>query len=748
MKSSFKANAKASVSYLTISAFLLTISNVVGCGAAHAQTYGATGVMPSLSNSGSNYSYSSFGQSANPYVSSNGDFISPLTGNTGIPVSGFIGQTASDAFVDNESSSRPNGILVLEGNITPWVRVMTSGSGHYSMFYKNYIDTGMIMAQNGAEVFLASNTATGVSLVNLSGSTMQLVNNWVTSSTIQNGGNSNLLILGDSAEQSTIYNAVYSSSDASVMTIINSNVSGATILNLNQGVMNLSNDNASNANVTSSGSANISGQIGFANSQFLNSGNAIFTNASILGAESTFYNTPGATEIFSGNNTIQANITDQGTTLINGANGGSDGILTVNGNFTQSTDGKLIVSINPTQNKAAPVAGIDYDQLAVNGTASLNGNVLVNVNAPAPGSSYVVGSKYNVVQAASISGNAIVTAPISENFAKYLTFTRAIVQNGNQQDYVVSPVALNGPNGAPGPAFTSGSFYGASFYAQNAALFDTLSAPVGSDADYWMHGIGSFGHSPSDNYNYKGFVIGRGFAVTPRLIIGGAVSNVYTHTAGSNDSHADSTSVGGLAYGIYSMPKWTITGTAMIGHLGTRATRYLPLVGSGKFATNGVYGGASLRADYNWIDTGRFFATPYATVSYIFTNTGSGQETGLNQAFNMNLRYGRVNTNLAKAGGGLVGGFKTTTNSALITTWASLGGLGTLGNTHTRVQETLGMQSTGITSEVASTGAFTPAAGIQLAGKSSPWKLSADWGGQFARRANSQAFTLSGGYKF
>lgn len=748
MKNSFKANAKASTSYLTISAFLLTISNVAGCGAAHAQTYGATGVTPSPSNTGSNYSYSSFGQSANPYVSSNGDFVSPLTGNTGIPVSGFIGQTATNPQFYNTPNSTSPGIFALEGNNAQYAEIDEDSNGYDAVLYKNYVYHATIVADDGAKIFMSSNNANNATILNSFGSTMQLVNNWATFANIENAANSTLLISGDSAQQSQILNAVYSPNDASVMTIINSNVSGATISNQNQGVMNLSNDNASNANVTNYNLANISGQIGFSNSQFVNSGNAIFTNASILGAQSTAYNTPGATEIFSGNNTIQANITDQGTTLINGANGGSNGILTVNGNFTQSTAGKLIVSINPTQNNAAPVAGIDYDQLAVNGTASLNGNVLVNVNTPAPGSSYVVGSKYNVVQAASISGNAIVTAPMSENFAKYLTFTRTIVQNGNQQDYVVSPVALNGPNGAPGPAFTSGSFYGASFYAQNAALFDTLSAPVGSDADYWMHGIGSFGHSPSDNYNYKGFVIGRGFAVTPRLIIGGAVSNVYTHTAGSNDSHADSTSVGGLAYGIYSMPKWTITGTATIGHLGTRATRYLPLVGTGKFATNGVYGGASLRADYNWIDTGRFFATPYATVSYIFTNTGSGQETGLNQAFNMNLRYGRVNTNLAKAGGGLVGGFKTTTNSALITTWASLGGLGTLGNTHTRVQETLGMQSTGITSEVASTGALTPAAGIQLAGKSSPWKLSADWGGQFARRANSQAFMLSGGYKF
>lgn len=114
----------------------------------------------------------------------------------------------------------------------------------------------------------------------------------------------------------------------------------------------------------------------------------------------------------------------------------------------------------------------------------------------------------------------------------------------------------------------------------------------------------------------------------------------------------------------------------------------------------------------------------------------------------MKLHYGRTSSSLAQANGGLTGGYKTPINPGVLTAWVSLGGTGTLGNTHIRVMETLGSETAGISAQIASQGAFTPAAGIQLAGQTTPWRLSANWNGQFAKRANSQAFTLNGSYRF
>lgn len=410
--------------------------------------------------------------------------------------------------------------------------------------------------------------------------------------------------------------------------------------------------------------------------------------------------------------------------------------LNLDGNYTQSSTGTFEIEVTPDA----------ASELSVTNEAQLAGKLVLNV---AQENGYKLDSQYTILTANDVNGTfSFNPADYSTSFAgslgNYLTLQISYTNNAVNLSFVPY-VEQNGTM----PAFTSGQFYGSSLYAQNTSLFDVLQAPTGTDVGYWMHGIGEFGHIPGTTYNYKGFIAGRGFNVSPHLIVGAAISNVYTNANGLNASSVSGTSFGAIGYGIYTLPEWCFTGSAMVGHLGNSATRNLPGVGTGHFATNGIYSGASVRAQYNWLQMAHLFITPYAELRYLHANIGSGQETGLNNMFNMNLHYGRVDTNLAQASGGLTTGYKTSTKYGLLTSWVSLGGTGTLGNTHTRIMETLGTQTVGVTAQTASTGAFTPAVGIKLAGQSGvPWKLSADWQGQFATRASAQAFTIRGSYYF
>lgn len=398
----------------------------------------------------------------------------------------------------------------------------------------------------------------------------------------------------------------------------------------------------------------------------------------------------------------------------------------------------------------------NYGVLAVNGRANLTGAVL---SLDAQDINTKVGTKYNIVVATKGIDGQFQYVHVDDvnglGYSRYLTGTQntnaTVSYNGYTfaaDQVTVSVLTKADGSWVNAPAFYSGRFYAANGYAQNDSLFNVMSAPEGTGAGFWLHGLGSFGNTSGANYNYKGFVIGNGFTINKNLVIGGAISNTYTHTVGENSSYVDGNNFGAELYGVYTIPQWTFTGTAMAGHIGNRSTRYLPYVGVGKAANNGAYEGLEFKAVYNWAINNNLFLNPYGMINYLHTGTGRGQETGLMGPYDMNLRYGRTDDNLSQIGGGATLGYTAQVGFGTVTPWVSVGGLGTLGNTRSRVQETLGYESSSETAWVASSGAVTPAVGIQLAGKAKPWKLAASWNGAYASHGNSNAFTLQGSYKW
>jgi autotransporter-associated beta strand protein len=434
----------------------------------------------------------------------------------------------------------------------------------------------------------------------------------------------------------------------------------------------------------------------------------------------------GAGGMLRGHGTVGGNVSNGGIV----EPGGSIGILTINGNYTQTSAGLLNIEVTPSA-----VAGIGYDQLVVHGAASLAGTLGVQVDT----GTYTIGTTYNIIAAAGGVSGQFSTITYNPLFANYIT-----------------PIVNYGANGvtlellATDTAFAGGRFYVASSFAQDSGLLSALAAPLttgpasgdATDNGYWLHGIGAFGSANGYDINEKGFVVGKGFDVSPNLVLGAAVSNLYTSTSGGGSS-VDGTSVGGLVYGIYNVNRLTLSGDVGAGYLHDKLTRGLTPLGETAHATSsGSYVGAALRLQEQLMSGSGYFLAPYATVSYLHTHLGSTQESGVGM---LDLQYGALSGSMAQFGAGLTGGYSVPESHGTLTTWASLGGLGTLGDRHNHVLETLGTASMTETAQAAPGGALTPAVGIELS-NAGRWALGAGWAGQYSGSTSNNTFSLQAKY--
>lgn len=135
--------------------------------------------------------------------------------------------------------------------------------------------------------------------------------------------------------------------------------------------------------------------------------------------------------ILEGDGTVRGNVTN-GADVAPGIDGA--GTLTIVGNYTQSSTGRLLVDLG------GDLPG-EYDQLVVTGTASLAGSIVVDLQ---DGFVPLIGSVYNVVTSASRTGlftpviDGEEADPISYS-AAYSATTVSLTANG------LSNVSANGP---------------------------------------------------------------------------------------------------------------------------------------------------------------------------------------------------------------------------------------------------------------------------------------------------------------
>jgi hypothetical protein len=158
-------------------------------------------------------------------------------------------------------------------------------------------------------------------------------------------------------------------------------------LTIDAGTVNLSGGSNSGTIAAAGGSQLVfGGTFNLTNSSSITGGSVV----NVASGQLTLGGTLSATSVIitqgakaGGAATISASVTNNGML----SDGGAIGVLTINGNFTQSSTGTLSLSIGGT------TAGTTYDQLRITGMAALGGTLnvaVVNGFSPPPGSSFTM----------------------------------------------------------------------------------------------------------------------------------------------------------------------------------------------------------------------------------------------------------------------------------------------------------------------------------------------------------------------
>ena len=143
-----------------------------------------------------------------------------------------------------------------------------------------------------------------------------------------------------------------------------------------------------------------------------------------------------------GSGLVKGSVTNASMVNVTGA-----GILSISGDYTQASAGSLFIDVRGTS------PGSGYEQLAVSGNASLSGRL----NVESPGYSPPVGSSFNVVTAAGLSGNfQVVTLPPANSgvLLTESTSPTAVTINAIAVPVVAVANTFNTEGDLGGPAYT------------------------------------------------------------------------------------------------------------------------------------------------------------------------------------------------------------------------------------------------------------------------------------------------------
>lgn len=349
-----------------------------------------------------------------------------------------------------------------------------------------------------------------------------------------------------------------------------------------------------------------------------------------------------------GHGIISGNVASVGTVFP----GGSIGILTVTGNYTQGPSGTLSIEVTPSA-----IPGIGYDQLQVHGSASLAGRLLVLVD---PGN-YVVGTRYDILHAGggvsgtfgSVAYNPAFTGYITPLVSydpsnAYLTLDPTPAMFNGGQEAADTQTAIADAVAGVGDAVLADSCGAAARQGpapQNGCVVHPLTNSLRSEI--WLRSLGGIGNltgsSPRMSFtdNYAGMLIGYGIGFghfTVGLGGGFLASGLNFSDGGSASQDAEL----GFVYGGYEQGPLGIRAMAAYGGGRVNGVRVVP--GTGLAASggrNGAFGIVAMRATYD-LPLGAYTLEPRAGVAYIHVGQGGFTETG---ASFLDLAYGSLSTN-------------------------------------------------------------------------------------------------------
>jgi RHS repeat-associated protein len=326
-------------------------------------------------------------------------------------------------------------IKIGAGNVVHFSGTETLGGMGTVQFADNNANSQMSVDNNGALTIASGVTIHGTSGV--IGATGSSVTN---SGTVASDGGGTISLLGaTNYATGALTGGNWQASNNSTLRIIGANVTtnAAGVLLDGAGSHVYSDTGTTDAFIGLTANA-ASGQFSIQNGANLNLGSATLTNAGTItiGASSTlaagsYMQSAGATIVqgtlnaatvdlegstLSGTGMVTANVTNGGQV----SPGSSPGLLTINGNYVQTSAGILNAEVGGSR------PGVDYDQLAITGTATLGGTLnvtLINGFGPTPMQVFQIvtfassSGSFATVNIPAINGSpAFVTQPTPSSF--------------------------------------------------------------------------------------------------------------------------------------------------------------------------------------------------------------------------------------------------------------------------------------------------------------------------------------------
>ncbi|MBD3815824.1 MAG: autotransporter domain-containing protein, partial [Halothiobacillus sp.] len=439
-----------------------------------------------------------------------------------------------------------------------------------------------------------------------------------------------------------------------------------------------------------------------------------------------------------GHGTIGGNVQNDGTVFP----GGSVGILTVNGNYTQGANGVLTAQVLPSTN---PVAGVDYDQLHVLGQATLDGALDVVVDS----GQYTVGTQYDLVKADGGVSGQFAQVAYNPAFAAYITPT--VQYSANTASLRLLPTAA--PTPTPGLAYTTANAAVAQPWITQHSLLsvgDTLAdAPTHdriSGRHVWLRALKGQGGANAASVDQNGIVLGATTDMSDHWSAGVAFAQTRTQTQTRYQS-VQGRGLGLYALGEFNQGPWRIDTSVGGGRLTQDGTRYLHptgLVASGD--THGWYGSAALTARYHHALGKAAFIEPYAGAAYVHSHMKAFAESG---AGVLNLDYAALNNNLGRLKAGLKGGLNLLTAKGIdVKPWVSVGVNAYVGDTDARQDLTLGVLDQTLSAQGASRTALATGAGVTVQSPGNRWHTTLAYEGQHSHDSHFNSVQLKVSYRW
>jgi len=426
-----------------------------------------------------------------------------------------------------------------------------------------------------------------------------------------------------------------------------------------------------------------------------------------------------------GHGTIGGNVSNDGTVMP----GGSLGIPTVNGNYSQSAGATLALGVNPQA-----VAGTGYSQLQVGGTASPAGTLPID---PLAGN-YTIGDTYGLLHAAGGVSGTFASTLDNPAFATYLSPAVTYSANDVTLKLNANPVAFS--SGMPNYASTNALALASTF---PTALGGAGSAPgtcmgLGRKGA-WVQYTGNNGALGGIQQRTRIAALGFGAAPEQGLVVGGALSTDNTTTQGN--TRVEGRPKAAFVYAIANYGKTRAAISLGAGRLRAGSTRLLPTLGLAANArSTGSFIGFAARVDSHYgLGHGGLFVDPYFSTSYLHSRYGSTTESA---AGLLDITYGGFDQTMWRNSAGVRLGKVIALSASTLTPWVQVGGEGFTGNRNPLSTEFIGAQSLPVSGTTPMPGgAWTAGVGLDWQGHG-PWRLKLAWLGVHGHHYHSNGGTV------